>query len=196
MDIELLMSRQVKKITKAASQSLYIVGKLRKYLNRNTTATLIHAYVTSRLDYCNSLLYALPIYQLENLQRIQNSAARLIFKRHPRDHISPVLKELHWLPIKFRIQYKLLLITFKVLKFETPAYLHELLIPQPDRHFDLRSRRRHQLMVPRAATSYGNRAFSVAAPTLWNRLPEHVKNSINETQFKSRLKTHLFALAY
>ena len=88
--------------------------RIRKHLSRKSTETLIHAFVSSRLDYCNSLLYGLPQVQIEKLQRVQNAAARLIFKEPKFSHITPVLYQLHWLPIKYRIEFKILLFTFKV----------------------------------------------------------------------------------
>ena len=84
-------------------------------LSHETVETPIHAFITSRLDYCNSLLYAIPAIDLNKLERVQNAAARLIRNVPYWEYITPVLHSLHWLPIKHRINYKILLLTFKAL---------------------------------------------------------------------------------
>ena len=81
--------------------------------SRRSTEMLIHAFVSSRVDYCNNLLYGLPAYQLNKLQRVQNAAARLIFLESKYCHVRPLLYNLHWLPVKFRIDFKILLLTYK-----------------------------------------------------------------------------------
>ena len=144
---------------------------------------------------CNSLLYALPESQIAKLQRIQNSAARLVSLSRKYDHITPILHELHWLPVKYRIIYKILLLTYKCLHGMGPTYLQELLKEyKPVRN--LRSSGQLRLITSITSTQYGQRSFSVAASELWNDLPLHVKNSQTLAQFKSSLKTHLFTLAF
>ena len=108
-----MMDVHVNNICRAASHALYKIGQIRRYLDQPTTERLIHAFVTCRLDNCNSLLFALPETQISKLQRIQNSAARPFTLSKIRCHISPVLRDLHWLPIKSRIMFKILLLTFK-----------------------------------------------------------------------------------
>ena len=83
--------------------------RIRKYLSRRSTETPIHAFVSSHVDYCNSFLYGLPAYQLNKLQRVQNAAARLIFLESKYCHVRPLLYNMHWLPVKFRIDFKILL---------------------------------------------------------------------------------------
>ncbi|TWW78147.1 putative RNA-directed DNA polymerase from transposon X-element [Takifugu flavidus] len=145
--------------------------KIRKLLTRHDAEKLIHAFVTSRLDYCNSLLSGCPNNSLRSLQLIQNAAARVLTGIDKRDHITPVLASLHWLPVKFRIIFKTLLLTYKVLRGLAPSYLEELVIPyQPNR--PLRSQNAGLLVVPRDSRSrMGGRAFSYQAPLLWNQLP-------------------------
>ena len=106
---------------------LYNIRRIRKYLSRRSTETLIHAFVSSRIDYCNSLLYGLSTYQLNKLQRAQNAAARLIFQKSKYYHVRPLLYNLHWLPVKFRIDFKILLLTYKAINGLAPFYLQELI---------------------------------------------------------------------
>ena len=94
---------------------MYNIRKIRKYLTKDLTVTLVHALVISRLDYCNSILYGLPAYQIVKLQRVQNTAARLVYIIPRFVHISPYLKELHWLPVKFRIKFKITILTFQAI---------------------------------------------------------------------------------
>jgi hypothetical protein len=162
----------------------------------NQTKTLIHALVTSKLDHHNSLLYGLPKCQTDKLQRIQNAAARIIVKSQKRDHITPVLKELHWLPVCERIVYKILLLTFKCLNAEGPIYLKELLHHHtPSR--SLRSSSALLLEVPRIKlVTYGTRAFNYIAPVLWNALPLSLRQRKSTDDFKRDLKTYLFRKVY
>ena len=155
---------------------------------------MVHAFVSSRLDCNNSLLYGLPNSQLFPLQRIQNSAARLVTRCKRRDHVTPILRQLHWLPVQQRIQFKILM-TYKAYHGLAPVYICEL-ISGLSRTTNVTLRSANRLLLnpgPRVHTSsYGGRAFSVAAPNLWNKLPDHIRRSPSLTVFKSRLKTYLF----
>ncbi|KAJ8390571.1 hypothetical protein AAFF_G00101770, partial [Aldrovandia affinis] len=157
---------------------------------------LVHAFVTSRLDYCNALLSGCSNASLRSLQLVQNAAARILTRTKKYEHISPVLASLHWLPINYRVDYKVLLLTYKVLHGLAPSYLTDLLHPyNPPR--SLRSQDADNLVVPRISkNTAGGRAFSYRAPLLWNSLPISVKESDMVSIFKSRLKTHLFSLSY
>ena len=101
---------------------------MKKYLDRDSLESVIHAFVSCRLDYCNSLLYGINKSHLDKLQRLKNCAARLVTGTHKYDHITPVLKELHWLPVRFRIHYTILLLCFKCFYGIDPSYLCDLLI--------------------------------------------------------------------
>jgi hypothetical protein len=171
------------------------VGKIRKYLDSRTAQIAIHSLVTSRMDQLNGLLHGLPDYQLARLQRMQNTAARIVSRTPGRDHITPVLRTLHWLPIKYRVQFKLLTLTYKALHGEGPVYIKDMLTPyNPSR--TLRSDSRLLLEVPRSRTKAGDRAFSVASPKLWNSLPLALRQATSTDAFKGQLKTHLFTLAF
>ena len=104
---------------------LYNIRRIRKYLSRRSTETLIHSFVSRRVDYCDSLLYGPPAYQLNKLQRVQNATARLIFRESKNCHVRPLLYNLHWLPVKFRIDFKILVLTYKVINGLAPFYLQE-----------------------------------------------------------------------
>jgi len=172
------------------------ISKIRKYLDEKTTKVLVHAFIFSKLDFVNSLLYGLPKYQIGKFQLIQNSAARIITKTKKRLHITPILKELHWLPIALRIEFKIAMITFKTLHLQYPTYLFELLRQYiPPR--DLRSSHLNKLVKPcMNLKSYGERSFYYAAAKIWNNLPNNVRQAPNLVTFKRNLKTHYFTLHY
>ena len=115
LDSNLSMVEHITKASSAAFFYLYNIHRIRKYLSKENTETPIHAFVSSRIDYCNSLLYGVPNCHLHKLQRVQNAAARLIFEESKYCHVTPLLKSLHWLPVKYRIIFKVLLITFKAI---------------------------------------------------------------------------------
>jgi hypothetical protein len=176
LDHHLKMSSHVSNICKSASYSLRRIGQIRRYLNPASTEKLVHAFISSKLDYCNSVLHGLPDKDLSKLQRIQNSAARLVTSKNKHEHITPVLLTLHWLPVKKRIVFKILLLTFKVLHGLAPCYLSDLLVvQQPLRKLRSNSNNAILLTTPRYRTdTYGKRAFSSSAPRLWNKLPTSI----------------------
>ena len=168
-------------------------GRIRDYLDQNTTARLVHAFITSVLDSCNSLVYGLPDSHINRLQRIQNTAAHLVARVPRRSHITPVLRTLHWLPVKDRSVYKILLLAYKAQHDLAPQYLMDIISPyRPPR--TLRSSSQRFLFSPfRPATKYyGDRAFTYAATTLWNNLPKDVRQAESIDVFKRLLKTALF----
>ena len=190
------LDAHIAKLCRSINFNLYSVGKIRKYLDGPTAEKMINATVTSRLDYCNSLLYGAKQSHIDRLQCCQNNAARIISKRRKFDHISPVLRELHWLPVEHRISYKILLLTYKALNGHAPQYrsasISKYVPPRP-----LRSEDQYLLSSPRwRLETFGKRAFSKAAPTLWNPLPLSVKQAPSIDSFKTRLKTYLFNKAF
>jgi len=192
-DNNLVLSSHVNNICRSASFAIRKISKLRKYLDRASTESLVHAFVTSRLDCCNSILYGLPSNQIAKLQRIQNTAARLVTLTNKRAHIKHVLYNLHWLPVTERIKYKILTLTYKSLHGSAPAYISNLLsVNKPTR--SLRSNTAIQLTQPIdvKTKTYGERSFYYAAPKLWNTLPATIRNSPTISTFQCRLKSHLF----
>lgn len=144
----------------------------------------------------NALFNVLPVSSISRLQYIQNSAARLLTHTKRSAHITPILKDLHWLPVVHRIKFKVLLLTFKSLHGLAPPYLCNMLVPYtPTR--SLRSSDSSLLVIPRyRLSSMGGRSCSTFAPKLWNSLPRSLCSVNNITEFKSLLKTHLFSECY
>ncbi|XP_033932863.2 uncharacterized protein [Pseudochaenichthys georgianus] len=195
-DQDLSFNTHIKSISRTAYFHLRNIAKIRHILPQNDAEKLVHAFVTSRLDYCNSLLSGSTKKSIKSLQLIQNAAARVLTRVRKRDHITPVLAALHWLPIEHRIEFKILLLAYKALNGQAPSYLKELIIPYcPTRA--LRSKNAGLLVVPRIFKStMGARAFSYQAPHLWNQLPVCVRAADTLSVFKSALKTFLFDKAY
>jgi len=127
LDDTVSLSSHVTNICKSVSFALFRIGRIRKVLDRTSTERLIHAFVTSRIDYCNSMLHNLPDTLLKRLQLLQNSAARLITLSKKHEHITPILSELHWLPVYQRCKFKILIFTYKILHDQAPLYLSELI---------------------------------------------------------------------
>ena len=195
-DKYLTMSDQVTSVCKAAYYHLKNIRSLKPFLDTGALITVVHAFVTSRIDYCNSLLYGISNYNINRLQKIQNCAARIVTNTGKYDHITPFLKKLHWLPVRFRISYKILLITYKIIFGEAPEYLSELISVKKSSR-TLRSSNQTMLHVPSSRLkTVGDCAFSVASPTLWNILPVQIKNALSLGKFKSALKTYHFQTAY
>ena len=149
-----------------------------------------------RIDYC--LLFGLPSVHLLKLQRLQNAAARLISNVPRYSHITPVLSSLHWLPVKFRTDFKILPLTFKAIYGHAPGYLTDLIAMKEQLRYHLRSASGLILKYPslKLKKTLGDRAFSSAAPNLRNSLPLHIHLVDNFECFKSLLKMHLFKLVF
>ena len=188
------MSPHVKEVCKASYYHLRKLYKIRPCLDLSSTETLVHAFITSRIDYCNSLLYGLTKQNLA--KRLQNDAARLCLRVPRRAHVSSksLLYQLHWLPVEFRIQFKIHLLTFKALQGLAPPYISSFLTRRTS-SCSLRSFDTHLLVVPKTRTkSFGDRAFPNVAPRLWNDLS--IRSSTTIGRFKKSLKTHLFNQAF
>ena len=176
LDSTLTLRTHINDICRSGSLSLHELSKIRKFLSRKDTERVVHAFISSKLDYCNGLVYGLPSSEIQKLQRLQNAAARLITRTKKSDHITPVLINLHWLPIEHRVIFKLLLYTYKALHGLGPDYLANLLGSR--------------------ISTYGDRSFACVSPRLWNKLPDFIRYSETLDSFKTRLKTHLFKIAF
>ena len=196
VDDSLSLEEHVNSISKSCYYHIRRIAKIQKNMSEDSTAALVHAFITCRLDNCNALLYGLPNYLIQRLQAVQNCAARLVSCKPRYARATPILRELHWLPVESRIIFKILLLVYKSLNNLAPAYINSLLKNyKPSRN--LRSVDQGLLTVPSSnQRTYGDRAFSVAAPKLWNALPLDIRNSGSITFFKCKLKTFLFRKYY
>ena len=188
---DLSLTKQVKEVCAKSYASLRNIARIRHSLSPQACETLIHAFITSKLDCCNGMLFGAPQQLVSKLQRIQNSAARLLSNTRISQHVTPILKELHWLPVLARIEYKILLVTFKIVRDLSPAYLRECMLDyRPSR--SLRSVSQCLLVEPRVKSRIGKQRLGFAGPYLFNRLPLELRLSDSIAAFKQRLKTHLF----
>ena len=190
---DMSLDKHISIIYRSAYYELRKISVIRQYLSTHSATTLVCAFVLSKLDYCNSLLSGCPQYLIYKLQKVQNSAARLILQSRKRDHVTPLLRTLHWLPIKARIEYKLSTLCFNFFSGNTPSYMSELLTPYIPRRQLRSSDDSRTLTVPRINTkTYGARTFSHAAAVQWNSLPHSIRHSQSIYSFKRALKTYLF----
>ena len=189
----LSLDAHISNICRSTHFHLRNIGRIRNLSTFNATAPLVHALITTRLDFCNSILYNLPNNKIERLQRIQNQAARMLTRSPRRNHITPVLRRLHWLRINDRIIFKILILTHKAFHGVAPVYLCELITKHE--HATVRTRRDQDcflLSIPpiskTCAVSFFERSFLCAVPTLWNKLSIDIR-MLKFDQFKSRVKT-------
>lgn len=189
-DKNLRFDGHVRQIVKCGYAFLRNIRRCRDFISADNLKTVIHSFVTSRIDYCNSLLYGAPKIVLRPLQLLQNSAARCVVGSKRYEHITPTLRDLHWLPINQRIKFKLICLTKRCLDGTAPTYLStQLHLRKACR--ETRSSSKQQLMQPLSKKSIQQRRFAAAAATLWNDIPEATKNLPFST-FKNAIKTMLF----
>lgn len=192
----LTMERHITNVARSLNYHLRAIRSIRDVLTQSATEQLIHSLITSRLDYCNSLLAGLPKVHLDKLQRCQNTAARIVLCLPKREHITPELKSLHWLPVHARISFKLLLFVYKIVNDMSPEYLKDVIVLS-DPKYNTRSSDKIKLEIPATnLKTVGDRAFSAAAPKLWNNLPAIIQRAPSCSSFKTQLKTHLFERCY
>ena len=199
VDSSLSMSDHIDSLCRSCLFQLRQIRVLKRCLPQESVHILVKSFVSSRLDYCNSLLYGVAQGLVDKVQRIQNTAARLVSGRRKYDHITPVLRDLHWLPIRQRIEYKLSSIVHRSLHGQAPTYLTDACIPVSSikgrQH--LRSAEAGLLITPRVKTNMGARAFNKSGPSVWNSLPVMLRNpQLSLSSFQKRLKTVLFDRAF
>jgi hypothetical protein len=190
-DRSLTFADHVNDVVRACNFHLRALHHIRRYMSTETARTIAFSIVGSRLDYCNALFTGMDSGLVSKLQRVQNNLARVVCSvRRDQRSGDELLRELHWLPINSRIQFKVALLCFKSLRNGQPSYLHNLLQPYvPTR--SLRSSDRDLLVAGRRNLQTASRRFSLAAPRCWNLLPLTVRRSETVDTFKSVLKTHV-----
>ena len=196
-DRHMNMDKQVNKICKNAYMNIRNISKIRSSLNKDCTKIIVSSLITPHFDYCNGMLCGTSERNLNKLQTAQNAAVRLIEKLKKRDHITEKRKQLHWLPIRARIEYKLISLAWKINNKCAPKYLLDLLANKSNVR-NLRGDNTGLLAIPntRINNKWGSRAFSMSGPTLWNQLPGHIRLIENQNTFKKQLKTFLFKKFY
>ena len=151
------------------------------------------AYFGGYVLFFKSQVNGLPENLIKKLQRVQNTAARLVFNLRKYDRKTPALVTLHWLPVKYRIEFKTLLIVFKWLHGKAPTYIQEMITPSKSKRYSIRSNEERALKVPKFKhDTFGKRAFAVYGPLAWNCLPKEIRLCDEIEAFKRNLKTHLF----
>ena len=187
------MDGHIKYLCRILFSQLRRIGKICSFLSADAANKFAVSLILSRLDYYNSLLAGIPDNKLNKLQHIQNHAARLVL--HKSRHASRLLRTLHWLPVKARIQYKIACLCFQcIYQNSMQPYISDILHQYcPFR--TMRSLDISLLTVPCFSfETFGKRSFSVFEPTVWNSLPLSLRKTQCFTTFKKKLKTHLFQI--
>ena len=202
IDSKLSFDKHIGNICSAAFFHLQGLKHIRKSLDKFTAKSVACSIIGSRLDYCNAILAGVSEHSISRLQRVQNSAARVVLNVGRKSSATNSLRELHWLPVSHRIDFKISLLTFKALTSNEPIYLRSML----ETHVPIRSTRSstvHSLVQPFCDTSFASRAFNVYAPRLWNKLPSVLRaaalpstQSLSVNSFKRSLKTLHFKSAF
>ena len=186
-----LLINYLTNVCRACYYHLRDLQRIHKYLTVDTAILVAHAMISSRLDYCNSLLYGVNKTSIARLQKVQNALCRIVFRLDKTSHIKPYLQKLHWLPIPYCILFKYNLLTFKAINLAQPPYLASLI-----KSSNLTRGNRLSAASLRPRKAIGRRGFAFAAPTEWNKLPPNVRSQQFVGSFKTKLKTYLFRLAY
>lgn len=198
-DSTMSMSDQISAICRCVNFHIRNLWRIRRFITQEACHHAVRALVLSRLDYANSLLYGVKEKDLKRLQRLQNKAARLVYACGRDWSSAYLLRTLHWLPVKERIKYKVLLYVFKSQHCQAPSYLMDTLKLYNSRKDveDLGRRLRSssdvtRLVVPRSKRKAGDKSFNVIGPQLWNQLPVGIREAVSVPVFKGLLKTYLF----
>ena len=185
LDSELSFADQVNKVVKSCFSTIRQLSQIKGFLSEEQLKQLVCSYVFMNLDYCNSLYYGINSSLIRKMQYVQNCAARLVSKnRIPSGCLDQVITDFHWLKVKFRPIYKILLIVHNCLQGKAPEEIQQM-IKSGD------SLRTLNLQETKFHNKYGNRAFSHVGPKLWNLLPKEVRDVVDTTQFKKNLKSFL-----
>ena len=144
--------------------------------------------VGSRLDYANSILYGVSGANIDKLQRMQNTIARVVKLSRSNTGVIDILKDLHWLPMRYRIDFKIATLVYKMRSSSQSVYLSSLISDYASIR-SLRSTGTHILHTPRVKTAVDSRAFSSSVPNVWNSLPADIRECTTLLNFRRKLKT-------
>ena len=194
-DSDFSFHKHISNICKSCFYHIRDLRRIRRHLPLSTAKTISNSLITSRLDYCNSQINNIDKQDLSKLQRVQNCLARVVLRAPRFSSPLPLLKQLHWLPVNYRLKFKLSTLTYHALAIHQPPYLASLL------HFSnvprkLRSSTSQQLSISRTNLNMGKRDFPVAAPIIWNELPITLKSCESLASFRKNLKTYLLKIAF
>ena len=170
-DKHLSFSDQISALSKSCYHHIRALRCICPYLDLHTAKTIATSIVHSKLDYCDSLYYSLPKFQINRLQHIQNALARTVVQALKFHHITPILKSLHWLKVSERIEYKIISLTYKILNTTQPLYPYDLVSIQPPHGHNTRSSPYVTLIKPSSSLKVTHQSFRHASPHLWNQLP-------------------------
>ena len=207
LDANLNLKKQVAKVKQNCFYTISNLGRLKNILSHDVKMMLVKQLVLSRVDYHNALYANLPDCDLKKLQSVLNAAVRFIYNAGRRVEARPLLIRAHILPVRYRIRYKVCLLTYKALHGFAPDYITSLLkryIPtrgdtDGDPVIENSPRRSNDHFLLQKPTynytksSLTKRSFSYAAPDFWNQLPYTIRSCNSKDIFAGRLKTHLFS---
>ena len=188
------MDKHISAVIKSCFLQLHEFHRTRRLISKTAAITLANAFVHSHLDFCNSLFYGLPKYSIHRLQKIQNTTACIVTRISRFTHITPILKSLYWLPVSYRINFKICCLTHRAISLGEPYYLRSLLSNRLNSH-SVRSSSFNSLIVSCFKKVYnGIRFFSYAASFLWNHLPYAIRSAPSYMSFRKKLKSSIIYL--
>ena len=194
LDNHLTFNQHVNNVSKSCYFHIRALRHVRDSLPDDVARMVASSIVTSRLDYCNALFVSMSAANFNKLQRVQNSLARVVLRLPKHSRITTSLHDLHWLPVRQRVIFKLAVVTYKAVRLQQPPYLSNLVnFYVPARN--LRSTSQQLLTVARSRTVTAGKAFRHSAPAVWNSLPYDIRNCDSLSTFRRSLKTYLFSAA-
>ena len=198
LDQQLSLRKHIMLKCRTAMMNLQRLKLIRKYLTEETAKVLELGLVLSHMDYSNAIFIGLPDKDTKAMQRVQNAAAKMVLLKTKYDSSTDALKRLHWLPIRYHVDHKMLTLVYKCLHDKAPDYLKNLLMVIGDSERSMRSNSQYmRLLIPKTTKkTFAARSFSVKGAELWNNLPNSVKISSSVNDFKAKLKMFLFTKAY
>jgi hypothetical protein len=198
IDSTLSFDKHVSNVVRSCNYHLHALRHIRPLLSEDAAKTIGFSLVSSRLDYCNSLLYSTTDKNLKRLQTVQNDLARTVLRKNRRTNATPLLKTLHLLPVKQRINFKIAATVYNVKHSGTPSYLSELIV---DHELPRTLRSSNKLLLhepggPASKLTLSAKAFAFNAPKVWNSLKFDCRSCDTFANFKRKLKTDLYDIAY